>query len=80
MGAEMVLVEQFEEVLKEFERNYLELCSVCNEFGQTSFARLRELENEHQEKFTEQIIIMCDRFNKGDIDEVADEIRDVQKS
>jgi hypothetical protein len=77
MGAEMVIVEQFEEVLKDFERSYLELCSGCNEFGSTSFARLRDIENEHQEKFTEQIIIMCDRFNKGDTEEVEDEIRDV---
>jgi hypothetical protein len=77
MGAEMFIVEQFEEVLKEFERNYLELCSACNEFGQSSFARLRDIENEHQEKFTEAIIQMCDRFNKGDMEEVDDEIRDV---
>ncbi|KAI8911701.1 hypothetical protein EDD86DRAFT_224677 [Gorgonomyces haynaldii] len=77
MGAEMVLVEQFEDVIKEFERSYQELCSACSEFGQSSFSRLRELEAEHQEKFTEAIIAMCERFNKGDIEEVDDEIRDI---
>lgn len=78
MGAEIVLVEQFEEVLKEFERSYMELCNASTEFGQSSCSRLRELENEHQEKFTEAITAMCDRFSKGDIDEVDDEIRDVR--
>jgi hypothetical protein len=77
MTSEMIIVEQFEDVIKEFERNYVELCTSCNEFGQSSFARLRELENDHQEKFTEAVIAMCDRINKGDIDEVDDEIRDV---
>ncbi|KAI8915048.1 hypothetical protein BC831DRAFT_488112 [Entophlyctis helioformis] len=77
MSAEMVIVEQFEEVVKEFERNYTEMCTAINETGQTSFARLRELENEHQEKFAEAILAMYERFNKGDMDEVDDEIRDI---
>nr|KAJ3419777.1 Dynein regulatory complex subunit 3 [Polyrhizophydium stewartii] len=77
MSAEMVIVEQFEEVIKEFERNYTEMCSAINETGQTSFARLRDLENEHQEKFSEAILAMYERFNKGDMDEVDDEIRDI---
>ncbi|EGF76279.1 hypothetical protein BATDEDRAFT_92813 [Batrachochytrium dendrobatidis JAM81] len=77
MSAEMIIVEQFEEVLKEFERNYTELCSIINETGQTSFSRLRDLENEHQEKFLEAILVMYERFNKGDADEVDDEIRDI---
>ncbi|KAH6601697.1 hypothetical protein BASA61_001901 [Batrachochytrium salamandrivorans] len=77
MSSEMVIVEQFEEVLKEFERNYTELCSIINETGQSSFARLRDLETEHQEKFFEVVMAMYERFNKGDIDEVDDEIRDI---
>jgi hypothetical protein len=77
MGAEMVLVEQFEEVIKEFERNYTELCTFISEFGQSSFARLREIETEYMEKFGELAISMYDRFNKGDIEDVDDDIRDV---
>jgi hypothetical protein len=77
MSAEMIIVEQLEEVFKEFERNYIELCSSCNEFGQSSFARLRELENDHQEKFSETINALCDRFSKGDLDDVDDDVRDV---
>jgi hypothetical protein len=77
MEAEMVIVEQFEEVIKEYERNYTELCNASTEFGQSSFSRLRELCTEFLEKLTENIQAMYDRFNKGDIDEVDEEIRDV---
>ena len=72
-----MVVEHFEDIVKEFDRNYTELCGAINENGQSSFARLRELENEHQEKFTEAVVGMYERFNKGDMDEVDDEIRDV---
>jgi hypothetical protein len=77
MNQEMVIIEQFEDIIKEFERNYTELCNSISENGQSSFARLRDLETEFLEKFTEAIMAMYDRFNKGDIEEVDDEIRDV---
>lgn len=77
MGQEMIIIEQFEDVLKEFERNYIELCNSITENGTSTFARLRELEGESLEKFTEAIMAMYERFNKGDIEEVDDEIRDV---
>jgi hypothetical protein len=78
MYAEMVIVDQFEEIIKEFERNYTELCNHVSEYGQSSFARLRELETDFLEKFTEAIMAMYDRFNKGDIEEVDEDIRDVR--
>ncbi|KAJ3262588.1 Dynein regulatory complex subunit 3 [Boothiomyces macroporosus] len=77
MNAEMIIVEQFEDVLKDFERSYTELCNSIGECGQSSFARLRDLENEYLEKFTENIQAMYERFNKGDAEEVDDEIRDI---
>jgi len=77
MGHEMQLVEQFEDLTKEFERTYTELSTTITELSQTSFARLRELENEFQEKFTEAVLASFDRFNKGDLDDVEDELRDV---
>jgi hypothetical protein len=79
MYAEMVIVDQFEEVIKEFERNFTELCNHVSEFGQSSFARLRELEADYLEKFTETVLAMYDRFNKGDIDDVDEDIRDVSR-
>ncbi|KAI8800945.1 hypothetical protein BJ742DRAFT_839578 [Cladochytrium replicatum] len=77
MGHEMTLVEQFEDVAKEFERNYTEMCGAIVELGQAAFARLRELENEFHERFTETVLTAFDRFNKGDMDELEDEIRDI---
>ncbi|KAJ3337137.1 Dynein regulatory complex subunit 3 [Kappamyces sp. JEL0680] len=70
MNQEMIIIEQFEEVIKEFERNYTEICNAISENGQSSFSRLRDLENEYLEKFTEAIMSMYDRFNKGDIEEI----------
>lgn len=77
MAAEMAVVEQFEDVLKEFERNYTEQCNAISECGQIAFGRLRELESQHFEKFTETVMVLYDKFNKGDIDDVEDDIRDV---
>ncbi|KAJ3191999.1 Dynein regulatory complex subunit 3 [Irineochytrium annulatum] len=77
VGLEMQLVEQFEDVNKEFERNYTEMCSAINEYGQTAFARLRELENEHHEKFTETVLAAFERFNKGDNEDADDDLRDI---
>ncbi|KAJ3107631.1 Dynein regulatory complex subunit 3 [Phlyctochytrium planicorne] len=77
VGLEMQLVEQCEDVIKEFERNYTELCTGINEYGQTAFARLRELENEHHEKFSETVLAAFERFNKGDNEDADDELRDI---
>ncbi|KAJ3198692.1 Dynein regulatory complex subunit 3, partial [Dinochytrium kinnereticum] len=77
VGQEMQLVEQCEDVIKEFERNYTELCTGINEYGQTAFARLRELENEHHEKFSETVLSAFERFNKGDNEDADDELRDI---
>lgn len=72
-------VEQFEELNKEYERAYLELTQGIHETGAAIFARLRELENEFHERLNEVIVHSFDRFNKGDIVEISDEIRDVKK-
>ena len=74
---EMQLVEQFEEVIKEFERSYTELSSGINEVASNCFSRLRELETEYHERFTELVLACFDRFNKGDMDDVPDELRDL---
>ncbi|TPX64203.1 hypothetical protein SpCBS45565_g06062 [Spizellomyces sp. 'palustris'] len=90
LSHEMTLVEQFEDVLKEFERNYTELSSSITETGASSFARLRELENEFHERLSEAVLAAVDRFIKGDVArdtdkdkeglgfaDVEDELRDV---
>ncbi|KAJ3027082.1 UNVERIFIED_CONTAM: Dynein regulatory complex subunit 3 [Siphonaria sp. JEL0065] len=77
MAIEMQVVEQYEDVIKEFERNFTEQCSALNEYGQSSFARMRELENEYQERFSESILMTFERFSKGDLEEIDDELRDI---
>ncbi|KAJ3037779.1 Dynein regulatory complex subunit 3 [Rhizophlyctis rosea] len=77
LSSEMQLVEQFEDVVKEFERNYTELSGGINEYGQNSFARLRELENEHHERFGEVVLGAYERFSKGDVEEVEEELREL---
>lgn len=66
-----------QDVLKEFERNYTEICGSVTESGQGCFARIRELENEFHEKFSETILGQYERLSKGDIEEVDDDIRDL---
>ncbi|KAJ3072838.1 Dynein regulatory complex subunit 3 [Podochytrium sp. JEL0797] len=77
MSIEMQVVDQFEDTIKEFERNYTEHCSSVNEYGQSSFARMRDIENEFQERFSESILMTFERFSKGDLDDIDDELRDI---
>jgi hypothetical protein len=77
MSHEMQLVEQFEEVFKEFERAYTELSAGVIELGQTAFARLREYEIEYHEKFSELVMQTFDRINKSDMDDIEEELRDL---
>ncbi|KAJ1531202.1 replication factor A protein 2, partial [Nowakowskiella sp. JEL0078] len=77
MGHEMALVEQFEDVIKEFERNFTEQCGTIGEYAQQSFSNMRELENEFHERFMECVMAAYERFHKGDIEEVDDDLRDI---
>ncbi|TPX36019.1 hypothetical protein SmJEL517_g01758 [Synchytrium microbalum] len=78
MRAEMQLVEQLEDVIKEFERAYTELASGISEFATTCFARLREYETEFHERFTEAVSAAYDRYTKGEVvDDVDDDFRDL---
>ncbi|KAI9179347.1 hypothetical protein H9P43_004666 [Blastocladiella emersonii ATCC 22665] len=77
LTAELVLVEQFEDLAKEFERNYLDMCNAVKETATAAFARLRELENEHHEKVTETVLAAFERQAKGDMEDVDDALRDL---
>lgn len=68
------------DVIKEFERNYNELSVEVTEKGQANFAQLREMENDFHERLTETVVASYERLTKGDLDELADEIRDVRRS
>ncbi|KAJ3123148.1 Dynein regulatory complex subunit 3 [Nowakowskiella sp. JEL0407] len=75
MDHEMSLVEQFEDVMKDFERCFTEMCGTIGEYSQQAFANMREAENEFHERFTELVMSSYDRFQKGDMDELDDELR-----
>ncbi|KAJ3339625.1 Dynein regulatory complex subunit 3 [Gonapodya sp. JEL0774] len=77
MAAEMTLVEQFEDVIRDFEKAYAELIQAVNEFAQSSYARMRELENEFQEKLNDVVMTAFDRIVKGDMDDIDDDTRDL---
>ncbi|KAI8830849.1 hypothetical protein BC829DRAFT_426505 [Chytridium lagenaria] len=70
VGLEMQLptsINLVKDVIKEFERNYTELCTGINEYGQTAFAQ----------KFSENVLAAFERFNKGDNEDADDELRDI---
>ncbi|KAJ3369772.1 Dynein regulatory complex subunit 3 [Allomyces arbusculus] len=77
MALELNQVEQFEDLVKELERNYTDLAGGIKEVGTTAFAKLRELENEFQEKVGEAVMAAFERQAKADLEEVEDAVRDL---
>ncbi|KAM5153088.1 dynein regulatory complex subunit 3 [Mantella aurantiaca] len=71
---ELQLVDQLEEIIKEYERNISELVSMFLETF--TMAQIRDLENHHHEKLLELSINMLERVLKGEMDEdMTDELR-----
>ncbi|ORX37504.1 outer arm dynein light chain 1 [Piromyces finnis] len=78
MALEMTIVEQFEEILREYEKNLQELFNSMLECGQTNMARIRELENNYFERYTECIMSAYDRIHKSDMDSIEnDDLREL---
>ncbi|XP_069840337.1 dynein regulatory complex subunit 3 isoform X2 [Dendropsophus ebraccatus] len=78
LNLEIQLVDQLEEIIKEYERNIGELVSTFLETVQGLMAQIRDLENQHHEKLLELCINMLDRVLKGEMDEdMTDELRAV---
>jgi hypothetical protein len=76
MREEMVLVEQLDEIIKDFERNYSDLVSGFLESVQSHMTQLRELESSHHEKVTEIGLQYLERLIKGTLEEdPPDELR-----
>ncbi|XP_068099654.1 dynein regulatory complex subunit 3 [Hyperolius riggenbachi] len=73
---ELQLVDQLEEIIKEYERNISELVSSFLETVQGLMAQIRDLENHHHEKLLELSVSILDRVLKGEMDEdMTDELR-----
>jgi L-lactate utilization protein LutB len=49
MNAEMLLTEQFEQVLEKYKDSVTEISNTLTEFGMQSFMKMRELAKEHSE-------------------------------
>lgn len=77
MGLEISLVEQLEDVIKEFEQNYSQMATTAVDYTRTAFARCREIENEYNERASESVLSAFDRLIKMDLDELDEQTRDV---
>jgi hypothetical protein len=73
---EMQLVDQLEEVNKDFERNMTEMMAGFIEGAQQRFTQCRDFENLHHEKLTELAMHLLDERAKGELEEeLPDELR-----
>nr|XP_034986928.1 dynein regulatory complex subunit 3 isoform X3 [Zootoca vivipara]XP_034986929.1 dynein regulatory complex subunit 3 isoform X3 [Zootoca vivipara]XP_034986930.1 dynein regulatory complex subunit 3 isoform X3 [Zootoca vivipara]XP_034986931.1 dynein regulatory complex subunit 3 isoform X3 [Zootoca vivipara] len=76
MTEEMLLVDQLEEVIKDFERNIADLVSNFIENEQGMMAQCRDLENQHHEKLLEISVNTLEKIVKSEFDEeIPDDVR-----
>ncbi|XP_069066189.1 dynein regulatory complex subunit 3 isoform X2 [Pleurodeles waltl] len=76
MTLEMQLVDQLEEIIKEYERNILDMAAGFLEAVQGLMAHNRELENVHHEKLLEMAITTLEKVTRGEYDEeLPDDLR-----
>lgn len=76
MTLEMQLVDQLEEVNKDFERNIIDLVSIFIENEQGLMAQCRDLENHHHEKLLEIAINTLEKIIKSEFEEeIPDDVR-----
>lgn len=69
MEYEVTLNENNDESIKEFERNYTEMCGQFLEYASGQFSKIREIENLHNEKLQEDCQIQLEKFIKNDVPE-----------
>ncbi|KAK3789570.1 hypothetical protein RRG08_016249 [Elysia crispata] len=76
MGLELQLVDQLEEIIKDFERNMQDLVSVFLESVQAYLTQARDLENIHNEKMIESATSALEKAAKNELDEdVPEELK-----
>ena len=68
----VTLNESNDESIKEFERNYSEMCGMFLEYASGQFSKIREIENLHNEKLQEDCQIQLEKFIKNDVPEEVD--------
>lgn len=78
MGLELQLVDQLEEIIKDFERNLQDMCSTFIENVQGYLSQCRDLENAHHERMLEIAIITLEKVVKNELDdEISDDLRNL---
>lgn len=76
MEYEVTLNENNDECIKEFERNYTEMCGQFLEYASGQFSKIREIENLHHEKLQEDCQVQLEKFIKNDVpEEYSEEVR-----
>ncbi|XP_030646702.1 dynein regulatory complex subunit 3 [Chanos chanos] len=76
MTMELQLVDQLEEIIKEFERNISDMVGEFIEVVQGIFAQCRDLENHHHEKILEIAVATLERVAKNELDDdMPDDVR-----
>uniref|UniRef100_A0A183BA17 Exocyst complex component Sec6 n=1 Tax=Echinostoma caproni TaxID=27848 RepID=A0A183BA17_9TREM len=73
MKNEMILVEQLEEVIKEFELNITDMIQGFLEKTEEHFTECRELQSQFNERLVDTCPVVLERFLRNDSDLVASE-------
>ncbi|XP_029658548.1 dynein regulatory complex subunit 3-like [Octopus sinensis] len=74
---EMQLVDQLEDVIKEFEHNLRDLVSAFTEGFQGLLANCRDLESQHHEKVMEVALINVETAHKNEVEDVSEDLRNL---
>ncbi|KAM6957037.1 dynein regulatory complex subunit 3 [Aplochiton taeniatus] len=76
MTIELQLVDQLEDIMKDFERNISEMVASFIEVVQGIFAQGRDLENHHHEKLLEIAVATLEKVAKNELEEdMPDDVR-----
>ncbi|XP_072549690.1 dynein regulatory complex subunit 3 isoform X1 [Salminus brasiliensis] len=76
MTLELQLVDQLEDIIKDFERNISDMVGGFTEYVQGIFAQCRDLENHHHEKLLEIAVATLERVAKNELEEdLPDDVR-----
>nr|KAI8766515.1 dynein regulatory complex subunit 3 isoform X1 [Biomphalaria glabrata] len=76
MGLELQIVDQLEEVIKDFDRNMQDMVGTFIENVQAFLTQARELENLHNEKMIESATIALEKAAKNELEEdISEDLR-----
>jgi len=80
MSAEMILMEQFEDVLKDFDRNFSELSRIATEQASNILGRIREADDHYQERLNDTATVSYEKLVRNenvDLASLPDELREL---